>query len=143
MNVTLVPGVHPIIAIQTDYNNYYHFLNFTLSTTELGHNISMELAIEHIKKLNPANVKTATLIHLTNSKYTPDFYGHEREWSWIIFPWNKREDLVNLIGKILEEEENAVEKIKKALEANFGIDIEIPEVEEVLEHIRYLESVKD
>ncbi len=103
---------------------------------------SMELAKKHIEELNPAAVKTATLIHLTSSKYTPDFFGHEREWCWAVFPWNRKEDLVNLIGKILEEEERTVDKIKTALESNFGIDIEIPEVEEILGHIRYLDSVK-
>ena len=103
---------------------------------------SMELPKKHIEGLNPAKIKTATLVHLDNSKYTPDFYGHERSWAWIIFPWNEREDLVNLIGKILDEEGGAVDKIKESLKTNFDIDIGEIEIEEVLEHIRYLDSVK-
>ncbi len=104
---------------------------------------SMELAKNHISELNPAEIKTATLIHLNNSKYVPDFYGSERDWAWIIFPWNKKEDLVNLIKKILAEEEEAVEKIKESFKENFDIDIETPEVEEILSHIRYLDSVNN
>jgi hypoxanthine phosphoribosyltransferase len=104
---------------------------------------SMELSKKHIEELNPASVKTATLIHLKHSKYVPDFYGHERDWAWIVFPWNKREDLVNLIGKIIAEEEEAVDKIKNSLKENCNLDIEDAEIEEILEHIRYLEKVKN
>ena len=103
---------------------------------------SLELAKKHIEELNPAEIKTATLIHIDHSKYIPDFYGHERDWAWVVFPWNHREDMVNLIGKILGEEEKAVEKIKEEFKTNFNIDLDTPEIEEVLRHIRYLDSVK-
>ena len=103
---------------------------------------SMKLAKKHIEELNPSMIKTATLVHLDQSEYVPDFYGHEREWAWIVFPWNHREDLVNLIGKIIGKEEKAVDKIKQELKTNFNLDIDTPEVEEVLGHIRYLDSVK-
>jgi hypoxanthine phosphoribosyltransferase len=86
---------------------------------------SMELAKKHVEELNPAEIKTATLVHLDNSKYIPDFYGHERPWAWIVFPWNHREDMV-----------------KEELKTNFNLDLESPEIEEVLAHIRYLDSVK-
>jgi len=46
----------------------------------------MELAKEHIKELNPKEIKTATLLHIKTSKYKPDFYGEEIDWSWIISP---------------------------------------------------------
>ena len=103
---------------------------------------SMKLAKKHIEDLNPSVIKTATLVHLNHSKYIPDFCGYEREWAWIVFPWNHREDLVNLIGKIIGKEEKAVDKIKQELKTNFNLDIDTPEVEEVLGHIRYLDSVK-
>lgn len=103
---------------------------------------SMELAKKHIEELNPSEIKTATLIHLDHSKYIPDFYGHKRAWAWIVFPWNQREDLVNLIGKINGEEEKDVEQIKESLKANFNLELDIPEVEEVLGHIKYLDGLK-
>ena len=103
---------------------------------------SMELAKKHIEELNPAEIRTATLIHLDHSKYVPDFYGHERPWAWIVFPWNQREDMVNLITKVIGEEEKAIDKIKEELKTNFNLDLENPEIEEVLAHIRYLDSIK-
>jgi hypoxanthine phosphoribosyltransferase len=104
---------------------------------------SMELAKKLIDGLNPKEVKTATLIHLSNSKYIPDFFGYEMPWGWIVFPWNRREDLVNLIKKILSEETEALDAIKKSLKNNCDIDIEKTEIEEVLEHIRYLEKINE
>ena len=103
---------------------------------------SMELAKEHITTLNPADVKTATLIHLNNSKYTPDFYGHNQDWAWIIFPWNYREDLVNLIQKVTKSEEKVVNDIKNDLKLNFKLDVDENEIEEILEHIKYLGEVQ-
>jgi len=103
---------------------------------------SMELALQHIKSLDPLEVKTAALIHLTNSKYIPDFYGHEREWAWIIFPWNYREDLVNIIKKVLNYEKKAAEKIKEELKENFSIEVNLEELKDILKHINYLDSIK-
>ncbi|MBI2130433.1 phosphoribosyltransferase [Candidatus Woesearchaeota archaeon] len=103
---------------------------------------SMELAAEHVRKLDPAQVKTATLVHLSNSKYIPDFYGQEREWAWIIFPWNYTEDMVNLIKKVMADEEKVAGDIRKKLKLNFNVDVDLKEVEGMLEHMEYLEKVK-
>ncbi len=107
--------------------------------TDTGH--SIEVSRKHIKEKNPADVKTATLYYLTNSRHIPDFYGHEREWAWMIFPWNYREDLVNLSRKLMKEGIENPEGIKEGLHQNFNIDLESDEVKKVLEHIKYLESV--
>lgn len=64
---------------------------------------SLALSIAHVKAKSPAEVKCATLLHINHSKIVPDFYGVEVEkenWRWFIFPWNFREDLRNLIGKL-------------------------------------------
>jgi len=48
-------------------------------------------------------VRTATLLHKSQSKYRPDYYSFEAgEWKWMILPWNLREDLANLAGKAAE-----------------------------------------
>lgn len=104
---------------------------------------SMELALQHIKSLNPTEVKTAALIHLRNSKYIPDFYGYERGWAWIIFPWNYMEDLVNLIQKISNYEKKAAEKIREELKENFSIEMDLEELKDILKHIDYVDSIKD
>ncbi len=103
---------------------------------------SMELALESIKKLNPNAVKTIAIYHVNTSKYAPDFYGEEREWTWIIFPWNYREDLVNIIRKITKDEEKNLEDIKKELKLGFEIDAEIEELKELMDHISYLGNIK-
>jgi len=100
----------------------------------------MELAKNHIAALNPKEMKTATLIHLVGSKYIPDFYGIEREWAWIVFPWNYTEDMVNIIRKVTNKERKSIEQLKKELKTNFNIDVDIAELKELLEHIAYLES---
>ena len=38
---SLTLGAHPLVAIKTDYENYYAILNFTLQNTSVNHNITM------------------------------------------------------------------------------------------------------
>lgn len=99
---------------------------------------SMRISVEYLQSLNPVEVKTATLIHLNNSKFEPDFYGREQEWAWIIFPWNYMEDLVNLVGKATVDVGNDVDKVKVALKENCNIDIPVEDVLETFKLIEYL-----
>lgn len=103
---------------------------------------SMELAKEHVETKNPSKIKTATLYHLKNSKYIPDFFGEEKEWAWIIFPWNYREDMVNLIKKIDKSDEKSFTELKKELKENYEIDLHENEVLEIIDHIKFLNSKK-
>ncbi|MCG2719967.1 MAG: hypothetical protein L6266_04540 [Nanoarchaeota archaeon] len=98
----------------------------------------MDLAKKHISELNPKEIKTATLFHLTGSKYTPDFFGKEREWAWIVFPWNFTEDIVNIIRKIGKDK--SLEEIKKKLQENYAVSLGYEQVQEFLNHISYLEK---
>lgn len=102
---------------------------------------SMELAKTHIEEKNPDVVKTATLFHLTNSKYIPDFFGLEREWAWIIFLWNYREDMVNIINKINSEGDVPFEDLKKELKNNYEVELDIDEIKDIMSHIKYLNEV--
>jgi len=63
---------------------------------------SLSVAFEYVKNFNPDELKTATLLHITRSKFIPDFYAEEvpeEEWTWFIFPWNVYEDLTTIIVK--------------------------------------------
>lgn len=63
---------------------------------------SMVLALDHMAQLQPANVRSATLLHITHSKIKPDYYVVEvpkEEWTWFIFPWNFNEDIQSLVQK--------------------------------------------
>ncbi len=98
---------------------------------------SMELAMDHLKKLNPDEIKTATLYHIKESKYVPDFYGEEIEWKWVIFPWNYREDMVNIVKGINEKEEKNIKDLRKHLK-RLHLDIDEKELNDILSHIEYL-----
>ena len=103
---------------------------------------SIEIAKKHVGELGPSVVKTAALLNLKTSKFVPDFKGVEKEWAWFIFPWNYKEDLVNLIKEVVAEEEKNLEQIKKDLHINFELEVEEEEVGSMLEHIKYLDGVK-
>jgi uncharacterized protein len=104
---------------------------------------SIELARDHILKLKPKEVKTATLFHLNHSNYEPDFYSINRDWAWVIFPWNYWEDLVNLSKQILDEyPDSNAEDLKLSFEKYFKIDVPVVHLNETLQKIKYLDQVQ-
>lgn len=86
---------------------------------------TMKVAVDHLRRLNPAEVRTAVLDHKLTSKFEPDFYARRwDEWVWIIYPWNVHEDLLRLISEILDGELTQKEimgKLKKEY------DLDVPE----------------
>jgi hypoxanthine phosphoribosyltransferase len=94
---------------------------------------SMKKAVEHVKALGPAEIRTAALRHIEGSKFIPDYYGEEIEWRWVIFPWNYVEDMCNLIPKALVLEDGRVdfESTKAKLKERFGISIDSDALEEI------------
>ncbi len=87
---------------------------------------SMKLAYEFVKKQDPANIRTATMLHITRSEFIPDYYGEEiteKNWAWFIFPWNVYEDLDNLLSKILKRDMNTGE-IRRQLHESFGLELD-------------------
>jgi len=95
---------------------------------------SMRLAMEYVGTLNPAEVKTATLRHITGSKFVPDFYGDEISWRWVIFPWNYVEDLCNIIPKVAGER-SGIDEMRRRLKEDYKIDIDEPEIARILREI--------
>ncbi len=105
---------------------------------------SLKLAIEHISSHKPAEIKSATLLHITHSKYVPDFFAApvpEDKWTWFIFPWNVYEDLRNLIPKTLYADKN-MKEIRDALKEQFQIDVKLPIISEVLKDLEKRGIVK-
>lgn len=87
---------------------------------------SLELARQHVAEASPRDLRSATLLHITHSKFTPDFYEVEvpkEEWAWFIFPWNLHEDLRTLVPKALDETPRSVAEIKDALQSGFQLDL--------------------
>ena len=105
---------------------------------------SLKLAVDHIREHKPSEIKSATLLHITHSKYVPDYYSEEvpeDRWTWFIFPWNVYEDMRNLIPKTLYTKRNKRE-IKNALKEQFEIDVPMKIISEVLEDLERRGIVK-
>jgi len=92
---------------------------------------SMRLATAYVGTLNPAEVRTATLRHITGSKFVPDYYGDEITWRWVIFPWNFIEDLCNIVPKAAGGC-SSIEDLRRRLKRDYKIDIDEGRLSEVL-----------
>ena len=90
---------------------------------------SMEKSVEHIKSLNPAEIKTVTLRHIEGAKFIPDHFGEEIKWIWVIFPWNYVEDLCNILPKALVlrndevDREESIIKLKELFDVSIDLEI--------------------
>ncbi|AGB04067.1 putative phosphoribosyltransferase [Aciduliprofundum sp. MAR08-339] len=99
---------------------------------------SLRLAVDHIATHNPEEIRSATLLHITHSKYVPDYYSEEvpeDRWTWFIFPWNVYEDMRNLIPKTLYEPKS-VDEVKEALKEQFQINVKKSVIREVLRDLK-------
>jgi len=98
---------------------------------------SVLIALEHLRELNPRDVKTVTLMHKSTSDFEPDFYAEKIErWIWVIFPWNFNEDVGNLIKRILKDKGALKPKdMREELKKNFDLDVDLKDVEEVLSYL--------
>ncbi|MEM0155701.1 MAG: phosphoribosyltransferase [Thermoplasmataceae archaeon] len=95
---------------------------------------SMSLAKEYLETFSPAEVKTAAMLHINRSKFTPDYYAEEvssEKWTWFIFPWNVFEDIDNLSGRSIVVPMNT-EEVKAALKKDYDLDVEFAVLEHVL-----------
>ncbi len=70
--------------------------------TDTGDTLS--LAVDYVRSLKPADVRTAVLQHKTCSRFVPDFYAQKIiKWRWIIYPWARYEDLAGFAEKIIHD----------------------------------------
>jgi len=93
---------------------------------------SLRLVRSHIKEQGATDVKIATIYYKPWSVVTPDWY--ERKTShWIIFPWERKETVRNVVEKF-KSEGKTVEEAKETL-IRYGLDRKLMErfVKEILE----------
>ncbi|GGK52301.1 phosphoribosyltransferase [Haloarcula sebkhae] len=65
---------------------------------------SIETAAECVRDRNPSSVRTATLQLLQTSDHEPEFVGERLdEWTWVVYPWNFVEDMVELTAGVMEK----------------------------------------
>lgn len=96
---------------------------------------SMKVAVEYVKTMNPLQVKTATLRHIDGSKFTPDFYGDEITWRWVVFPWNYVEDMCNILQKA-STDGAPIEEVKRRLKENNGLELSLDEIGRILKEVK-------
>ncbi|KAA8922710.1 phosphoribosyltransferase [Thermoplasma sp.] len=95
---------------------------------------SMGLAYDYVKSLKPGQIRSATMLHISRSKFVPDYYSElitEKNWAWFIFPWNVYEDLNNLIRKSFTDKIN-VDDVVDALKEDYDLDVSSLNMEEIL-----------
>ncbi len=98
---------------------------------------SLILARDHVSSLGPADLRTATLLHINHSLIAPDFFAKEvdkAQWTWFIFPWNVREDMRNIVPQALEEPED-FEGLRAALAERFHIRPPEPLLRETVDRL--------
>ncbi|SDQ54807.1 phosphoribosyltransferase [Natronobacterium texcoconense] len=87
---------------------------------------SIERAHEYVDDRDAGEVRTATLQLLGTSEYEPDYVGERlEEWTWIVYPWNFIEDMVDLISGVMEQaagDSFTQEEIRHSLAEVHGID---------------------
>ena len=107
---------------------------------------SLTTAVAHITETGkPAEVKTATLMHIVGSKFTPDYFGVEVTWAWEIWPWNFYEDITALITKIFEGEkvtELSTQEMKKHLREYNNIVLSDEQLSKVKSHMGFLDKIE-
>jgi len=93
---------------------------------------SLRLVRAHLKEKGATEVKIATVYYKPWSVVIPDYYEKETR-SWIIFPWERKETIRNII-KRYKKEEKSVEDAKDKLVSS-GLDSKLVErfAREILE----------
>jgi hypoxanthine phosphoribosyltransferase len=110
---------------------------------------SMRIAVEYIESLKPSEVRTAALRHIKTSKFTPDYFGEEMDWRWVIFPWNFTEDMCNIVPKVCNrlsmrpDDDVEFAKIRKELKQFYTIDTNEETVAEILQELKRRNLIQD
>ena len=87
---------------------------------------SIKRAHEYVSERDPDAVRTATLQLLQTSEFEPEFVGERLEsWTWVVYPWNFIEDMIDLIGGVMEKADAETftrEEIRHYLSAYHDLD---------------------
>jgi uncharacterized protein len=94
---------------------------------------SLALAIDHVRAAGPRRVESATLLHISHSKFVPTYYAEEiprGAWVWVVFPWNYWEDLATLAVRA-RELGPGIDRIRETLRLRCGLDVSRADLERV------------
>ena len=102
---------------------------------------SVDLAKKYVNEnFSPSEIKTATMqIIKQSAKIEPDYYAViVEDWVWFMYPWNYWEDEINLVRKILTEDERIINDftlLKKKFIESYNIEPPIP-LEKILAEMK-------
>jgi len=98
---------------------------------------TMSVSLEHLKKFNPKEIRTAVLIHKIISDFLPDYYVRKiTQWRWVIFPWHIWEDLTVLIKNMKAIGICCEEDIRRELKSKYNIEVQSEMIKEILSEIK-------
>ena len=104
---------------------------------------TLRTAVDYMKELGAAEVRTGVLQHKTVSPFVPDYYAEKvAEWRWIIYPWAAHEDLVGLAERVLSEEDQSAREIGERLKERYGLILEESTLLEVVEELVQMGKVE-
>ncbi len=96
---------------------------------------SLIVSTEHLRRLNPEEVRVAVMQYIPESKFRPDYFAEiVKIWTWFIYPWNWIEDTSTLIVRLLGTDKDqawGVDDISNGLKESFEIEWD----REMLEYI--------
>lgn len=98
---------------------------------------TLRVSLEHLKKFEPKEIRTAVLIHKIISGFLPDYYVRKiTQWRWVIFPWHIWEDLTVLIRNMKAIGICCEEDIRRELKSKYNIEVQSEIIKEILSEIK-------
>jgi hypoxanthine phosphoribosyltransferase len=104
---------------------------------------SLKLAVDATKQKEPKMVKSATFLHISRSEIVPDYYAEkitEENWKWFIWPWNRREDMRNLVMGCLDG--GTVDQLIDCLSKKHDLFVSRRELDETLTWLEIHNKIK-
>ncbi|MFQ6065130.1 MAG: phosphoribosyltransferase [Candidatus Bathyarchaeia archaeon] len=93
---------------------------------------SLRLVKSHLKKEGATEVKIATIYYKPWSVVVPDYYEKETS-SWIIFPWERKETIRNILKRYKKEGKTVEEAKDKLVKSGLASKLVERFIQEILE----------
>lgn len=96
---------------------------------------TLEKALEYVKSLRPAAVKTGVLHEKQNTKVNVDFVGeYLQQWQWLIYQWAAVEDVQEFLHKA-DEKFSSQHEAEAYLQKTYELSVPDEVMKKVWEHV--------
>lgn len=79
----------------------------------------------YLRQFGPAEIRTATMQYIPQSKFRPDYFADEvKVWTWFVYPWNWIEDTSTLIVRLMatsREKAWTLAEVQRGLKSQFEV----------------------